>query len=77
MHASLVWSFHQQMQVQFFCLGSLAASLDRVDNEVDKRITQTFQAFGALQKSVYVDNTLYPMWRPGTPYTKICMQYVA
>ena len=60
-----------------FCLESLVASSGRADNEVDKRIAQAFQAFGALQKSVCLDNPLYCMWIPGTPYVEICMQYVA
>ena len=80
MHASLVWSFHQRMQVQFsfftFLLGSLVASSGRVDNAVDKCIAQTSQAIGALQKSVCLDNPLYCMWRPGTPYAEICSSFI-
>ena len=57
------------------CLGSLVASSGRVDNEVDKRIIQASQAIGALRKSVCLD-PLYCMWRPGTPYAEICMQYL-
>ena len=57
-------------------LGSLVASSGRVDNEVGKHITQAFQAFGVLQKSVCLDNPLYCMWRPGTPYTEICSSFI-
>ena len=48
----------------------------RVDNAVDKRITQASQAIGVLQKSVCLDNPLYCMWRLGPPHAEICSSFI-
>ena len=40
---------------QFLYLGSVVAASGKIDADVDRRITQTSSAFGALRKSVFLD----------------------
>ena len=44
---------------EFPYFGSMIASSERVDTDVDKHIGQASKAFGALRKAVFMDSTLY------------------
>ena len=56
---------------EFCYLSSLVASSGRIDTKVDRRITNTSKAFGALRRAVFIDRTL-----PPTPSDK-CIRHTS